>query len=203
MTVGEQVAIEAALAGVADTLVIRGGTVRDTLLAGFVRIAGRLAGLQGRQGTVVVTGPDGVPEREMHAVALVSVDRSAPTPDYIHVVVAWEGLDIDSLVVRRAIVLMAPGGTERAGTFPIDASAPAAGSRYVDFTAAGGATVSADDAGTLTVEAPSFGGSCPGLRNTSTNRCAIGRETVSATFQAGTAVSWPAATLPAFELQTY
>lgn len=208
MSVGDQVAIEAALTKVADSLRAAGKTSTDTILADYVRIAARLLRLNGREGTLTVTPSGFAPSLDMRgAVANLVVPPSIAIGGRTNtqILVAWEGLDNIALTVRHALVVLV-SGTSGTGTYTLPSGGSGEGARLLRM--AGPFELLGGNSGTLTVKSASFGGSCPGIRNTSAQSCAPGRETlagsISVTRGSGpaTVVSWSDATLPAFQLRT-
>jgi hypothetical protein len=207
MSVGDQVAIEAALVKVADSLRKVGKTAADTALADYTRIAARLLRLHGREGTLSVTAPGSSTALSMRgAISHVSVPASVAPGGKGHtqILVAWEGLDNVALTIRNALVL-AITSTNATGVYTL-ANSTGEAVRFVHMSAPfefySGTT------GTVTIGAASFSGNCPGLVNTSAQSCSVGRETVAGSLTlarlgggAGS-VTWSDATLPAFELFT-
>jgi hypothetical protein len=202
MSVGDQVAIEAALDKLADTLEARGETPQDTLLADLTRIAARVIQLQGVEGTITVTLPGSATPIEMKAVAGLSTVEDGSLPA-AHILVAWEWLDNVAITLRRGLVIVADDPAET-GTFQIPASSSTDAVRFVDF-AGGTADLYFNVAGTITVSSPSFTSNCVGLPTGGDFGCRAGGETVGATTTVSRddgattrALSWPAAALPAF-----
>ena len=202
MSVGDQVAIEAALGRLADTLEARGETPQDTLLADLTRIAARVIQLQGVEGTITVTVPGAAGPVELKAVAGVSTVEEGSLPA-VHVLIAWEWLDNVAITLRRALVVMADDAAE-VGTFSLAAASSTDAARYVDFVS-GTADVYFNVAGTLTVSSPSFPGNCAGLPTGGDFGCRAGGETVAGSMTVSRddgattpSLSWPATVLPGF-----
>jgi hypothetical protein len=206
MSVAEQLAIEPALDAVADTLLRRGGTAGDTLASQYLRIAARLVHLQGQQGslTATISSASAQTGYAMHGVALAAHLGGV---GYVHVLVAWQGLDVDRNTVQRALVLVGTPVADAAGSAPV---APPSGDqvlRFVDFPS-GAAVLASASAGLITVADARFRGDCPGLVNTPTESCTTGRERVSAMTTLAlpqgqqAALDVDAAVLPAFLLST-
>ena len=202
MTVAEQVAIEAALAPWADTIKRRGATGNDTLAANSLLIGARLVRLQGRQGTLSLTLPGiaGSP-LTMNAVAVVALSRTSTPPSYVHMLVAWDGLDPVALKVRHVVVVAIDGGSQSGGTVAMPPSAIGSAVRFLDLTVVPVA-IRSGTSGTITVSGAEFGGSCPGRPDIPAASCEIGRESFSANIATagGTLVASSTALLPAFRL---
>ena len=208
MSVGDQVAIEAALTKVADSLRAVGKTSTDTILADYVRIAARLLRVNGREGKLTVMPMSLAPNLEMRgAVANVVVPASIAIGGRTNtqILVAWEGLDNIALTVRHALVVLV-SGTTATGTYTLPSGSAGEGARLLRMS--GPFAFYGGNSGTLTVRSSSFGGSCPGIQNTSAQSCAPGRETLAGSLSLtapggpATMVSWTDATLPAFRLRT-
>jgi hypothetical protein len=202
MSVGDQVAIEAALRSVADTLEVRGATAQDTLIADLTRIAAIVVQLQGREGTLLVTMPGANGPVSMKAVAFVSAVEGGTVPP-VHFLIAWEWLDNVAIRLRRALVVMAEDPAE-AGTFTLDPGSPTDGARFIDFVDET-ARLYVNTGGTFTVTSPTFSGSCIGLPPGGDFGCRAGGElvagSVSVSGNGGAttgSVSWSSTALPAF-----
>lgn len=202
MTVADQVAIEATLDRVADSLKARGATSEDSLLADFVRVGARLVRMQGRAAAVSVSLPSGE-AATMQAVAVRSVDRTVDPAVEARGVIAWEGLDASAFTVQRLVVAYGLVGGDGAVAFR--AGDPANAARLVDLRS--GTVLWYNTAGSLAFAAEGYGDSCPGITNTTDNVCATGRAdatlALTLTRDAGATtapVAWSATTLPAFEL---
>jgi hypothetical protein len=203
MSVGDQVAIEAALRRVADTLEMQeAATAQDTLIADLTRIAALVVQLQGKEATVSITVPDAGGPVEMKAVAFISAVEGGTEPP-VHFLLAWEWLDNVAITLRRALVVMAEDPAE-SGTFSLAAGSGTDGARFIDYAGAT-ARVYANVDGTLTVASPIFPYGCTGLPPGGDFGCRAGGETVSGSItmsaDAGattTVVSWSPTALPAF-----
>jgi hypothetical protein len=207
MSVGDQIAIEAAMNRFADTLEKRGETAQDTLLASLARIMGRLGRLNGREGTLTVTLP-GVPSPlEMKAIALYSEDAATVgAAPHLNVIIAWEGLDNGAMTFRRALMVGADGETPE-GTFPILAASETDAARFVDFSLGAPADFYFNVGGTLTVTDHDFPGTCPGLPSSGPLSCRSGSETVGASLTLSRddgatmpTLSWAAGGIPAYRV---
>lgn len=202
MTVGDQVAIEAALDRAADTVYARTGSSQDSLLSALTKIAARLIAIDGYEGDIVVNaGGSSIP---MHAVAVAYGQQGLGVAHYI---VAWSGLD-DTAFTAQHVLLAGVGttATTMTGTFDLPAGSATDAARWVDL-ANGASDVFFHTGGTLTVASSTFGGGCIGLANTAQATCATGRESVAGNITASDdggatskTFSWDAATIPAFHL---
>lgn len=201
MTVEEQVAIGSALEKAARAL-DGTGRRRDSLLADWTRIGYGLVSRQGQQGRLaprVQTRGGSVATLDMRGVALRVNDGEA----HIHLILAWEGLDVIQLRARRVLVLVFTGTIEE-GTLP-GAGGLAEGG-WIDFTS--GETVPAPHlltAGTASVSAGAFSGSCPGVTDTDEFTCTTGRQSIlsEATVERDTEIidiEWDAVVLPSFRI---
>lgn len=209
MSVGDQIAIEAAMGKFADTLEARGGTRQDTLLADLARVVGRIARLNGREGFLTVTVPGSSVPVEMRAVALYSSDAASQDPEaqpHLNVVVAWEGLDNGAMTFRRAVIVGVDGPAPE-GSYSVSATSATDAARFVDFSTAAPAHFYFNVAGSLTVAGQRFRGLCVGLPPTGPFSCRSGRESVGAALtvsrdngQTAPALSWPAAELPTYSV---
>ena len=201
MTVQEQVAIGSALEKAARAL---DSTHRpaDQLLADWIRIGGGLVSRQGQHGRIAVRVQPvgGAPSTlDMRGVTL-RVDQGSAR---IHLMLAWEGLDVEQLRAQRVLVMRFTGTLEE-GALP--GTGGTSDGRWIDFTA--GAAFPdpyVATAATATVSGGSFGGGCPGVPNTEDFTCATGREAVLAdvTVQRATQIidiDWDAVVLPAFRI---
>lgn len=202
LTVGDQVAIEAALDRMADTVYARSHTPQDSLLAELTRVTARLIAIDGYAGELEVSaGGTTVP---MRAVAVTYGEQGAGVAHYI---VAWAGLDDTAFTVQH--VLLAGAGTAATtmtGTFDLQPASQTNAARWVDV-AGGASDVWFHTGGTLTVSDASFGGGCLGIPNTADATCSTGREMVAGSIPAsddnGTTTKtfeWSATALPAFYL---
>ena len=201
MTVEEQVAIGSALEKAARAL---DSTHRpaDELLADWIRIGGGLVARQGQHGRLAVrVQPRGgtASTLDMRAITL-RVDQGSTR---IHLLLAWDGLDVVQLRAQHVLVMLFTGTTEE-GALP--GTGGTSDGRWIDFT---GGAVSPDPylatVGTATVSGGAFGGSCPGVANTEDFTCSTGREAVLAdvTVQRATQIidiDWNAVVLPAFRI---
>ena len=202
MSVGDQVAIEAALIKLADTLEVLGRSGQDTLIADLTRIAAQVIQLQGVEGTITVTVPGSATPVELKAVAGLSTVEDGSLPA-VHVLVAWEWLDNVAITFRRALVVIADDPAET-GSFSLPAASSTDAARYVDFTS-GGAVLYTNIAGTLGVSAPTFANGCVGFPSDGDFGCRAGGETVTGTMTVSRdggattpSLSWPATILPGF-----
>lgn len=201
MTVEEQVAIGPALEKAARALDSTGRPA-DELLASWIRIGGALVSRQGQHGRVAVSvQPSGLAASslDMRATTLRVAQGSAR----IHLILAWDGLDVAQLRAQRVLVLLFTGTVE-------DGDLPGNGGtsegRWIDFST--GAAVPDPylaTTATASVSASAFGGGCPGVPDTEDFTCTTGRQAVlaSATLQRGTQIieiDWDAVVLPAFRI---
>jgi hypothetical protein len=203
MSVAEQTAIEAALGRVADALETDGRTAQDTLMADLTRVSARLVSLQGRQGTLSVTGPAVGGTASMHGVALLASAQNAPTGSPVQFLVAWEGLDATAFTVTRAVVVMATGTSP----FSLPSVSTSNAARLIRFDGADATDFYYNVTGTLTASVDRFGGNCPGITNTGGNSCEIGQQTVGGSVTGSndngattSAYGWADTVVPAFRL---
>ena len=205
MSVEEQVAIEAAL----HTVVVKlqaTGQPADSALADWTRIAARLIGRQGYQGTLAVSHQAPVARTDsMHAVAMLVTQGSSEAASQLHYLVAWAGLDPVAFTLRDAIAIVTDGDGQLRGVFPLGENSPSRAARYLHLAEGRGPYGAIS--GSLTVDAGEFGGDCPGTPDQPGFTCETGREAVGGEFtavwaeQADTiAVSWGAVMVPAFHL---
>jgi hypothetical protein len=201
MTVEEQVAIGSALEKAARAL---DSTHRpaDELLADWIRIGGGLVSRQGQHARIPVRvqpGGGAPSTLDMRGVTL-RVDQGSVR---IHLMLAWEGLDVVQLRAQRVLVMLFTGSLEE-GALP--GTGGTSDARWVDFT--DGAPVPdpyVATAATATVSGGTFGGGCPGVANTDDFTCTTGRAAVLAdvTVQRSTQIidiDWDAVVLPAFRI---
>ena len=201
MTVAEQVAIGSALEKAARAL---DSTHRpaDELLADWIRIGGGLVSRQGQQGTLAVrVQPRGgaVSTLDMRGITL-RVEQGSMR---IHLMLAWEGLDVVQLRAQHVLVLLFTGTLDE-GALP--GTAGTSDGRWLDFTS--GASFPEPYLATsaaATVSGGAFGGGCPGVVNTEDFTCTTGREAVLADVSAQRAaqiidIDWDAVVLPAFRI---
>lgn len=201
MTVEEQVAIGSALEKAARAL---DSTHRpaDELLADWVRIGGGLVARQGQQGrfTLRIQPRGGAASTlDMRGITLRVNQGSAR----IHLLLAWEGLDVLQLRAQRVLVMLFTGTVDE-GTLP--GAGGTSDGRWIDFT--GGAPFPDPylaTVGSATVSGGAFGGACPGVANTGDFTCTTGRQAVvaDATVQRSTQIidiDWDAVVLPAFRI---
>jgi hypothetical protein len=201
MTVEEQVAIGSALEKAARAL---DSTRRpaDELLANWIRIGSGLVSRQGQQGPVAVRvraegGSDAT--LDMRAIVL-RVDQG---PARIHLVLAWDGLDVVQLRAQHVLVLLFTGTTEE-GELP--SVGGTADGRWIDFTT--GAPFPDPFVATFaeaSVSQSQFGGGCPGIPDAEDFACTTGRYAIvtDAGFERSTErlhVDWEAVVLPAFRI---
>ena len=201
MTVAEQVAIGSALEKAARAL---DSTHRpgDELLADWIRIGGGLVSRQGQQGRISVrVQPRGgaAATLDMRGITL-RVDQGSSR---IHLMLAWEGLDVEQLRAQRVLVMLFTGTVEE-GSLP--GTGGTSDGRWIDFTT--GAQFPDPyiaTAATATVSGGAFGGACPGVANTQDFTCTTGREAVLADVTVERAaqiidIDWDAIVLPAFRI---
>lgn len=201
MTVEEQVAIGSALEKAARAL---DSTHRpaDELLADWVRIGGGLVARQGQHGrfTLRIQPRGGAGSTlDMRGVTLRVNQGSAR----IHLLLAWEGLDVMQLRAQRVLVMLFTGAVEE-GTLP--GAGGTSDGRWIDFTS--GAQFPdpfVATAGSATVSGGAFGGDCPGVANTQDFTCTTGRQAVLADMTVERAaqvidIDWDAVVLPAFRI---
>jgi hypothetical protein len=201
MTVEEQVAIGPALEKAAQAL---DSTRRpaDELLANLIRIGAGLITRQGQHGRMTVSvQPSGGPASslDMRGVTVRVVEGSTR----LHLVLAWEGLDVVELRARRVLVLFFTGAVEE-GDLP--GSGGTSEGRWIDFSTGAAfpdpyiATTS-----TASVSGGAFAGGCPGVADTEDFSCTTGREAIFATATVERAtetieIDWDAVVLPAFRI---
>ncbi len=201
MTVQEQVAIGSALEKAARAL---DSTHRpaDELLADWIRIGGGLVSRQGQHGRMAVrVQPRGgtAASLDMRGMTL----RVNEGPARIHLVLAWEGLDVVQLSAQRVLVLLFTGTTED-GTLP--GTGGSSEGRWIDFST--GAHVPdpfVATTATASVSGSAFGGACPGVADTEDFTCTTGRQAIlaDATVERSTQIidiDWDAVVLPAFRI---
>ncbi len=205
MSVEEQVAIEAALNGVVLTLHATGQPA-DAALADWTRIAARLIGRQGYQGTLVVTHHAPTARLDsLHAVAMLITQGAGTAATQLHFLIAWNGLNVTAFTLREAIVALSDGNGQVRGTFPLGGNSASQAARYLalweDRGPYGAVT------GSLGVDAGEFRGECPDTPNQPGFVCETGWEAISGEFSAVwperadmMAVSWGAQKVPAFHL---
>lgn len=204
LTIPEQVAIEYAAGKVADSLVAHGTSQADTVIADFARVLGRLVRLEGRVETVTVQLPTGGPAT-MHAAVMQSSGRFLGAPVDAQFALAWEGLDVGSMTVRRALLLQGSGVAS--GTYDMAAASSSSAARYVDLAPGAAAVVWRNTAGSFSVTGTRFNGGCSGIESAGGSSCEVGRATVGAgvDFTAGGAsgrASFSPQVLPAFRVIT-
>ena len=160
MSVEEQVAIEAALNGVVITLQATGQPA-DATLADWTRIAARLIGRQGYQGTLVVTHHAPTARTDsMHAAAMLITQGTGTAATQLHFLIAWNGLDVSAFTLREAIVALSGGNGQLRGTFPLGGNSSSQAARYLDLREDRGPFAAV--AGSLGVDAGEFRGGVPG-----------------------------------------
>lgn len=201
MTVEEQVAIGSALEKAALAL---DSTHRaaDALLANWMRIGGGLVSRQGQHGRLSVRmQPRGgaITTLDMRG-ATVRVNDGAAR---IHLVLAWEGLEVAEHRARRVLMLLFSGTVEE-GSIP--GTGGTVEGRWIDFTSGGAypdpyLVTSA----TASVSGGAFGGACPGVTDTEEFTCTTGRETIVADVTAERSgqlldIDWDAVELPSFRI---
>ena len=167
LSVADQVAIEAAIAKVADLLYDR-NTAADTSLADFARITARLARLQGRASLIPVSSSSPIPDT-MFAIAVRSRDEL--TGEIVDFVLLWKGLDTEAFTVDRAVLI------EQGGIDPDSAT-------FMEVEPGAGQFEFVPGKGTLAFSSTSFTSGCTGLSDTPSSTCRAGR-------LQGTAVAGP------------
>ena len=150
LTVGEQVAIEAAYAKAARILKDASGSAADSILAELGSVAARLVRLQGRASTIQVSSATAT--RTMKAVALRSED--VQVGGTIELVLAWEGLDVEAFTVERVLLIQRNAGSTSAFV-QVDTPIPAV----------------TRGTGTLNLSDPSFARACAGFSRAG---CSVG-----------------------------
>jgi hypothetical protein len=199
MTVAEQVAVGSALEKAARAL---DSTQRpaDELLADWIRIGSGLVSRQGQQGRLSV-------RVERRGSAIINLDmrgiavRVIQGAVRVHLVLAWEGLDVVQLRANRVLVLVLTSDVEE-GMIP-----PASGEgRWIDFTT-GAVFPDPYIARSISalVSAGAFEGACPGVADTDQFSCTTGREAllIDSVVERGAEiidVDWDTAVLPAFRI---
>ena len=201
MTVEEQVAIGSALEKAARAL---DSTHRaaDAVLADWIRIGAGLVSRQGQHGRMSVrVQPRGgaASTLDMRGVSVRVNEGSAR----IHLVLAWEGLDVEQLRAQRVLMLLFSGTVE-------EGNLPGAGGtvegRWIDFTS--GAAFPdpyLTTTGTASVSGGAFAGGCPGVADTEQFTCTTGRQAVLGDVtveRSGQIIDivWDAVVLPSFRI---
>jgi hypothetical protein len=201
MTVEEQIAIGSALEKAARALDST-HRVPDTLLGDWIRIGGGLVSRQGQHGRLSVrVQPRGgaVATLDMRGMA-VRVNQGTAR---IHLLLAWEGLDVAQLRAQRVLVLLFSGTVE-------EGNLPGAGGtiegRWIDFTS-GDAFPDpyVTTGGTASVSGGAFGGACPGVADTEDFTCTTGRQAILADVTVELSpqiidIDWDAVVLPSFRI---
>jgi hypothetical protein len=201
MTIEEQLAIGPALEKAALAL---DSTRRaeDTTLADLLRVGSGLLSRQGQHGRLSVrVQPRGgaVTTLDMRGAAARVNQGTA----HIHIIVAWEGLDVAQFRAQRVLLLVFSGTIEE-GTLP-GADGLLQG-RWIDFTS--GAPFPppfVTTGGTGSVSGGAFGGSCPGVADTDEFTCTTGREAIVTDVSVERAgqildIDWDATVLPTFRI---
>ena len=201
MSAEEQVAIGPALEKAARAL---DSTHRaeDTLLADAIRVGAALVSRQGQQGLFNARlQPRGgaVTTLDMRAISA----RAETGVGRLHLILAWEGLDVAQLRADRVLVLLFSGTIEEGNLPGLDGILQG---RWIDFT-------SGEEfpdpylttSGTATISGGSFGGACPGVPDTEEFTCTTGRETVLADVTVERQahildIDWDAVVLPSFRI---
>lgn len=204
LTVPEQVAIENASAKLADSVVAHGRTQSDTILADFARVLGRLIRLEGRVQSVTVQLPTGG-SATMQAAVMHSTGQFIGAPVEAQFALAWEGLDVNSMTVRRAFLLQGSGAAS--GTYDMAAASTTNLARYVDLAPGAAAVVWHNVGGSFSVTGEQYRGDCGGIVSAADASCKVGRGTVTATvdFTTGSSTgraNLPTTVLPAFRVVT-
>ena len=183
-------------------MLFRSHRPEDTLLADAIRIGSALVSRQGQQGLFSArVQPRGgaVTTLDMRGIAA----RAATGVGRLHLILAWEGLDVAQLRANRVLVLLFSGTIEE-GTLPgLDGILQG---RWIDFT-------SGDEfpepyvstTGTAAISGGTFGGSCPGIADNEEFTCTTGRETVLADVTLERQghiidIDWDAVVLPSFRI---
>jgi hypothetical protein len=201
MTVEEQVAIGPALEKAALALDST-RRVEDTTLADLIRVGGVLISRQGQHAVLRVrVQPRGgaVTTFDMRGVA----GRVNQGFTRLHLILAWEGLDVVQLRAQRVLFLLFSGTTEE-GTLP-GADGVLQG-RWIDFTSGVAFPPPyVTTSGSGSVGEGAFGGSCPGVTDTDEFSCMTGREAFVADVtleRAGQVldIDWDATVLPTFRI---
>ena len=201
MTVEEQVAIGPALEKAARAL---DSTHRapDELLANWIRIGGGLVSRQGQQGRLSVrVHPRGgaLVTFDMRGVTLRVNDASAR----IHLILAWEGLDVEQLRAQRVLMLLLSGTVEEGDLPGVGGTADG---RWIDFsTGAPFPDPYVTSTASASTSSGAFGDACPGVADTEDFSCTTGRESILAdmTVERSTQIvdiDWDATVLPAFRI---
>jgi hypothetical protein len=201
MTVEEQVAIGSALEKAARALDST-HRVADAVLADWIRIGAGLVSRQGQHGRMNVrVQPRGgtLSTLDMRGVTVRVNEGSAR----IHLVLAWERLDVEQLRAQRVLMLLFTGTIEE-GDLP-GAGGTAEG-RWIDFTS--GAQFpdpSLLTSSTASVSGGAFGGACPGVADTEDFTCTTGRQAVVADVTVERSaqiidIDWDAVVLPSFRI---
>ena len=201
MTVQEQVAIGPALEKAALAL---DSTRRpaDQTLANLIRVGAALVSRQGQHGKLTVrVQPRGGAAASLDMRGMVM--RAEQAAERIHLVLAWEGLDVEQLSARRVLVLLYTGTTTD-GELP--GTSGSSEGRWVDFsTGAPAPDPYIATTATANVSASAFGGSCPGVADNEDFTCTTGRLAIlaDATVERSTQIidiDWDAVVLPAFRI---
>jgi hypothetical protein len=203
LSTSEQVAIEYASGKVADSIALHGTTQADTVIADFARVLGRLVRLEGRVQTVTVQLPTGG-SSTMQAAVMHSSGQFVGAPVEAQFALAWEGLDVTTMTVRRMILLQGAGAAS--GTYDFSPASTSNLARYVDLPG-GAATIWHSVGGTFSVTGGQFSGDCSGVSSGGGSSCKVGRETVAASVDLAAGSSTGRAVigsqvLPAFEVVT-
>lgn len=204
LTIPQQVAIEYAAGKVADSVAAHGTSQADTVIADFARVLGRLVRLEGRVETVTVQLPTGG-SATMQAAVMHSSGRFLGAPVDAQFALAWEGLDVGSMTVRRALLLQGSGAAS--GTYDMAAASSSNVARYVDLAPGAAAIVWRNAAGSFSVTGAQYQGGCSGIVSADGSSCEVGRSTVGASvdFASGGATgraSFSPLVLPAFRVIT-
>ena len=201
MTVEEQVAIGPALEKAALALDST-RRVEDTTLADFLRIGGGLLSRQGQQARLTVrVQPRGGAVTTLDTRGTAARVKQGTT--HIHIVVAWEGLDVAQLQARHVLLLVFSGSIEE-GTLP--GPDGLLQGRWIDFTS--GAPIPSPyvaTSGTASISGGAFGGACPGVADTDEFTCTTGREAMVADVTVELAgdildIDWDTTVLPTFRI---
>ena len=159
LTIGEQVAIEAAY-GKAARVLKDTPSDADSVLAELGAVAARLVRLQGRASTFDVS--NGGTTVTMKGVALRSED--AELGGTIELLLAWEGLDDAAFTVDRVLLIQRNAG---------------AASQYVQVEMPAGTITRGT--GTFNLSEPSFKRACAGF----SSGCTVGSLTAQSDLEAG------------------
>jgi hypothetical protein len=174
------------------------------VIADFARVLGRLVRLEGRVQTISVQLPGGV-STTMQAAVMHSTGQFVGAPVEAQFALAWDGLDVTALTVRRALLLQGAGASS--GTYDMAAASTSNQARYVVLAPGAPAVIWHNTSGSFSVTSGQFKGDCSGITLGGGSSCQVGRETVAASVGMANGVSAGQATfasqvLPAFQVVT-